>query len=144
MPNGEIVGDEVVTDNTKLLPSFTKLETDIIEGTLEGLSVKQVAVRYQIPKVFIRALLNKPKVRAYMKEIKEIVAVSTQLKLQSILTGVLEAQIESCENLEELTKKDPLEVMRLLADLSNQIVKGQEQAAETDKYANILSRIMKD
>lgn len=144
MPDIEIVGNEEVTEDSRLLPSFTKLETNLIEGTLEGRSVRQLSVQFQVPQVFIRSLLNKQKVKSYLKDIKEIVANSTQLKLQAVLSGVLEAQIESVDRLEELTNKDPLEVMRLLADISNQIVKGQEKAEETDKYANILSKIMKD
>jgi len=139
----EVVGDELVTEDSKLIPSFTKLETDIIEKTLEGRSIKQVAIQYQVPQTFVRALLNRPKVKTYMRDIKEVVAASTQLKLQQVLTGVLEAQMDNVDSLDELTRKDPLEVMRLLADISNQIIKGQEHAEETDKYANILSKIMK-
>lgn len=138
----ELVGKEDDV-SSQLIPDFTQLETRILERTLEGMSVKTIAVSLKVPQVYIRGFLSKPKVKEYLKSIKESVANTTQLKLQGVLLAILEEQIDSVDNLADLTRKDPLEVMKLLSEISGQIIKQEAQEEETDKYASILEKVMK-
>lgn len=139
----ELVGTDIEESKNSLIPDFTQTETRILERTIEGMSVRAIAVSLKVPQAYVRTFLNKPKVKQYLKEIKESVANTTQLKLQGVLLSILEEQIDSVESIKELTRKDPLEVMKLLAEISNQITKQEAQAEETDKYTSILERVMK-
>lgn len=142
MSKQELVGN---TGMDKLLPDFTEMETKILELTLGGDSPYKVSKKLRIPDTFIRTFLNKSKVKNYVREQKELAAEITQLKIQGLLTSVLEERIEACDgDISKLTKKDTLDVIKLLQEVSSGIVKGAQQSESEDKYAAILGLVMKD
>jgi len=136
----------VGTDGSdKLLPNFTELETKILVASLEGGSTKQIAAMLRVPPTFIRTFLNKGKVKEYLREQKELAAELVQLKIQELLTGVVEQRIEEADgDMSKITKKDTLEVIKVLQDISSGIVKGAQKSESEDKYAAILGLVMKD
>jgi len=137
----ELVGTD---GNDKLLPDFTKTETQILESVLAGDTPRVTATRLRIPKSFILTFLNKPKVKEYIRQQKELAAEIVQLKIQGLLTDVLEERIAEVDgDLSQLTKKDTLDVLKLLADISGGIVKGQQQSEAEDKYSLILQQVFK-
>lgn len=139
----EIVG--AGTGEDKLLPDFTELETKLLMLSLGGDSPLTIARKLRVPESFVRTFLNKNKVKAYVREQKELAAEIVQLKIQGLLTEVLEERIDACEgDMSKLTKKDTLDVLKLLQEVSSGIVKGSQQSESDDKYAAILGRVMKD
>lgn len=141
MNKQELVGTD---GNDKLLPDFTKTETQILESVLAGDTPRVTATRLRIPKSFILTFLNKPKVKEYIRQQKELAAEIVQLKIQGLLTDVLEERIAEVDgDLSQLTKKDTLDVLKLLADISGGIVKGQQQSEAEDKYSLILQQVFK-
>ena len=110
-----------------------------------GSSTKTISKALRMPESFVRTFLNKNKVKAYIREQKELAAELTQLKLQGVLTQVLEERIDACDgDISKLTKKDTLDVIKVLQDLSSGVVKGAQQTESEDKYAAILGLVMKD
>lgn len=141
MNKQELVGTD---GNDKLLPDFTKTETQILESVLAGDTPRVTATRLRIPKSFILTFLNKPKVKEYIRQQKELAAEIVQLKIQGLLTDVLEERIAEVDgDLSKLTNKDTLDVLKLLADISGGIVKGQQQSEAEDKYSLILQKVFK-
>lgn len=136
-----IVGSDALDG---LVPDFTKLESRLIEASLLGENIRKTSVRLRVPQAFIREFLAKKKVRAYIKEQKEIGAEMMQLRLQELLTDVVERRIKDAEgDISKLTKKDTLDVLRLLHDISSGIVKGSQVTEADDKYASILEKVFK-
>lgn len=138
----EIVGNDGMD---KLLPDFTEMETSIIVSVISGDSTKMTARKLRMPESFIRTFLNKPKVKAYIKEQKELAAELVQVKIQGLLTDILEERIEACDgDIGRLTNKDTLDVLKLLQEVSSGISKASQQSETEDKYAAILGLVLKD
>lgn len=142
MSKQELVGKDGMD---KLLPDFTEMETSIIVSVISGESTKVTSRKLRIPESFIRTFLNKPKVKAYIKEQKELAAELVQLKIQGLLVEILEERIDACDGeVSNLTNKDTLDVLKLLQDVSSGISKASQQAETEDKYAAILGLVLKD
>jgi len=138
----EIVGSNPQTDG--LVPSFTKLESQMLEANLLGENIRATSLRLKVPQAFLREFYAKRNVRDYIREQKEISAEMMQLRLQELLTDVVEKRIEDAEgDISKLTKKDTLDVLRLLHDISSGIVKGSQATEADDKYASILEKVFK-
>lgn len=140
----ELVGSELKVKEDGLLPNFTSLETKILEAAIQGTSIYRISVQLKIPQTFIRVFLSKTGVKKFLKEQNEVAAQNIQLKLQGLLSEILEERLEEVDgDLSKLTKKDTLEVMKLLNDIASGISKQSAQSEETDKYAVLLEQVMR-
>ena len=139
----EIVGTNPKED--KLVQDFTKLETLLLEYSLDGMSIRKISVALKAPEQYVRAFFNKKKVKAWMLEQKELQAEMLQMKIQGLLEEVIEKRIDDAEgDVSKLTKKDTLDVLRLLHDISSGVTKQTSQSEADDKYTSILEKVMKD
>lgn len=144
MHDQELVGSELTVKDDGLLPNFTSLETKILEGAIQGTSIYRLSIQLKIPQTFIRTFLSKNHVKKFLKEQNEVAAQNVQLKLQGLLSEILEERLEEVEgDLSKLTNKDTLEVMKLLNDIASGVAKQSAQSEETDKYAAILEKVLR-
>jgi len=123
----------------------TVLEKRILEGVLLGLGVEQLAIKLGIPATHIRTYVRDPKVKAYLKEVKEALNEIDQLMITSTLRKIVGARIEELgedESYASLTKKDTLDVIRAFSDITNQIAKAQVEEKSDDIFVNIYQQIL--
>lgn len=139
----EVVKEAMDTTLTSLAPSV--LERGILESILQGGSIKSTAIALQVPESHVRSYLRNPKVKAYMKELKEAVNEIDQMMLTNTLRGMVSARIEEADgDLTHLSNKDTLDVIKVFADITNQISKGQAQEKDDNVFVNIYQQIIGD
>lgn len=123
----------------------TDTERKILEGILDGLSTEQIAIRVGIPGTIVRTYVRNPKVKAYLKEVKEAMNEIDQLMITSTLRKIVGdriAELDDDESYSNLTRKDTLDVIRAFADISGQISKSQVSEKSDDVFVNIYQQIL--
>ena len=134
------------TTITALAP--TAIEREILENSVQGLSVAASAYKIGIPESYIRTYLRNPKVKAYLKEIKEAINEIDQMMITGTLRKIVEARIEGAVgedgniDFASLSSKDTLDVIKVFSDITNQIAKGQVQEKSDDVFVNIYQQIL--
>lgn len=136
------------TTTTALAP--TVIEKGILENCLVGLTIASSAIQLGIPESHIRTYLRNPKVKAYLKEIKEATNEIDQMMLTGTLRKIVEARVEEAidedgnVDFASLSSKDTLDVIKVFSDITNQIAKGQVQEKSDDVFVNIYQQIIGD
>ena len=140
----EVIAEAI--DSTETLLAPTDMEKSILEKCLQGVSVSQISYGLSIPEGHVRTYLRNPKVKAYLKELKEAVNEIDQLMLTGTLRKIVGARIEEVEEGDAgyaaLSNKDTLDVIKVFADITNSISKGQEKSQETNVFATIYQQVL--
>lgn len=140
----ELLTPDVSTDTPSLL-TFSKLERDIIELSLEALPPDTIALRLALPKSAVMAILAKPDVQEHLKMLSESMNQLETLRLKGLCERMIDEKISQAEeNDEALTKRDLLEVMKVYNDILAAERKAKAPKAEENVYVNILNQIIKD
>lgn len=141
----ESIQEALESTLTTLAPS--ELERNILEYSLQGRSIAQTSFALGIPESHIRAYLRNPKIKEYLKELKEAMNEIDQLMLTGALRKMVGARIKDIEDdpdssYSELSNKDTLDIIKTFADISAQISKGTDSKEETNVFTNIYQQIM--
>lgn len=136
------------TTITALAP--TAIEKEILENSVQGISIAASAYSIGIPESHVRTYLRNPKVKAYLKEIKEAINEIDQMMLTGTLRKIVEARVKDAVDddgnvdFASLSSKDTLDVIKVFSDITNQIAKGQVQEKSDDVFVNIYQQIIGD
>jgi len=139
---------EVITevmDSTLTALAPTAIEKSIIEQTLQGFPIPTISFSLGVPESHIRTFIRKPKVREYLKDLKEAMNEVDQLMLSSTLRKMVQGRVEELEDGESyasLSKKDTLDIIKTFADITNQVSKNQKEDKETSVFATIYQQIL--
>jgi len=139
----EVIKEAIDTTLTSLAP--TVLERDILECALKGVGVSSMSFHLGVPESHIRTYLRNPKVKAYLKELKEAVNEIDQLMITDTLRKIVQGRIDNLEDDEsyaDLSNKDTLDVIKTFSDLTNQIAKGQSADTDDNVFINIYQQIL--
>ena len=145
-PKASAMVEAFETTITALAP--TTIEREILENSVQGLSVAASAYKIGIPESHVRTYLRNPKVKSYLKEIKEAINEIDQMMITGTLRKIVEARIEGAVDEDGnidfagLSSKDTLDVIKVFSDITNQISKGQVQEKSDDVFVNIYQQIM--
>ena len=117
----------------------------ILENSVQGISIATSAYQIGIPESHVRTYLRGPKVKAYLKEIKEAINEIDQMMITGTLRKIVQARVDNLEDDQsyaDLSKKDTLDVIKVFSDITNQISKGQVQEKTDDIFVNIYQQII--
>ena len=134
------------TTVTSLAP--TAMEREILENAVQGISVAVSAYKIGIPESHVRAYVRDPKVKAYLKEIKEAINEIDQMLITGTLRKIVSARVENALDEDgeidyaKLSSKDTLDVIKVFSDITNQIAKGQEKEKSDDIFVSIYQQIL--
>jgi len=132
-------------DSTPTSLAPTELEKRILEGFSTGKTIPQLAISIGITEGFIRTYLRNPKVKEYLRELKEAMNEIDQMLLTSTVRKILVDRIDELgddESFAKLSNKDTLDVIKTFADISNQITKAQSEEKSDDIFVNIYQQIL--
>jgi len=132
--------DSTVTD---LAPTLA--EKRILEGIVTGLTIPQLSIKLGVKESIIRTYVRNPKVKAYVKELKEAMNEIDQMMLTNTLRKIVGARIDELEEDEsfaKLTKKDTLDVIKTFSEITNQITRAQSEEKSDDIFVNIYQQIL--
>jgi len=134
-------------DNTPSDLMLTGIEKSIIEHTLQGLAIPTISYKLGVPESYIRNFIRKPKVKDYLKELKEAINELDQLMISSTLRKMVSSRVERIEedpeaDFGDLSKRDTLDIIRVFSDITNNIAKNQKEDKETSVFANIYQQII--
>jgi len=128
---------------TTLAPSA--LEKSILEYSLSGTPIGQMSYKLGIPEGHIRTFIRRPKVKEYLKEVREAMVEIDQLMLSDTLRRIVGDRIngmEEDEDFSNLSRKDTLDVIKVFMELNQATAKGQEKAQETNIFTSIYAQVM--
>lgn len=138
-------------DNTVTTLAPTAIEREILENAIVGLSVAVSAFKIGVPESHVRNYIRNPKVKLYIKELKEAINEIDQMMLTGTLRSIISARVDGAVDPEsgevdyaKLSNKDTLDIIKTFADISNQISKGQEADKSDDVFVNIYQQILSD
>ena len=139
----EVVNEAFDSTVTSLAP--TKAEKKILEGIVTGLTIPQLAIKLGVKESIIRTYIRNPKVKAYVKELKEAMNEIDQMMLTNTLRKIVGARIDELEDDEsfaKLTKKDTLDVIKTFSEITNQITRAQSEEKSDDIFVSIYQQIL--
>jgi len=119
----------------------TSVERDIVKMAVKGTSSAQIAHRLQVPEAEIVRYLRRPEVREYLQELREIANEMDQSRLASILRESIDKRVADAEDMGAISKKDTLDLIRVYADLINNINKGKKEAEEDNVLIQIYNQV---
>ncbi len=153
-PLGQIVPGDTVTTSSSILEAIdsvystlapSAIEKSILEYTLSGVPISQIAFKLGIPVGHVRTFIRRPKVKEYLKEVREALVEIDQLMLTDTLRKIVGARIENLEDPEDfsqLTRKDTLDVIKVFLESNVATAKGQKDAVETNVFTTIYAQVM--
>jgi predicted transcriptional regulator len=133
--------EALATTESTLAP--TAVERQILGYILEGVSVEAISLKVGVTPAAIRGFLRKPKVKEYIKELREAAAEIDHMMLTSLTRGIIQQRVEESEgDLSNLTRKDTLDVIKLFSEITSQTLKGAKDEKEQDVFVNIYNQIL--
>ena len=122
------------------------LEMQILEQTLMLKTPDQIALELRIPPSSVRTFLRRKEVKEYLKELKEALNEIHQLKLQGIMSkmidGRIERMVEQGEGFADLSRRDTLDIIKAFADITNNIAKQQSKEDQDNVFVNIYQQVL--
>lgn len=138
---------EVATLDEGITLETTELQAQIIELAIQGLQPRQIAISLKVTPMFVQRYLAKKEVRDYMTKIRLVHAEMQQAKMLSLLSGVLDDRLERLEEdegrLAELSRKDTLDIMRQISEISQAMLKNEKESETENTYINLLQQVLK-
>ena len=135
--------EAIDTTTTTLAP--TALEKSILELTLQGTPIAQIAYQLGIPQSHVRTFIRNPKVKEYIKEVKEAMNEIDQMMLTGTLRKILTDRVDELDEdstFANLSNKDTLDIIRAFSDITNHISKNQEKNQEINVFTAIYQQIL--
>ena len=131
-------------DNTEISLAVTPIESGILREVMGGASADSIALSLGLPVGIVRTFLRKKEVKDYIKEVRTTAAEVDQMMLADTLRGVVTQRIEDCEgDLSLITKKDTLDVIKVLAEMNTGTLKAvTEGEKKNDVLVNIYNAVM--
>jgi predicted transcriptional regulator len=140
-PDKSALEEALATTESTLAP--TAAERQILGYILEGVSVESISLKVGVTPAAIRGFLRKPKVKEYIKELREAAAEIDHMMLTSLTRGIIQQRVEESEgDLSNLTRKDTLDVIKLFSEITSQTLKGAKDEKEQDVFVNIYNQIL--
>ena len=121
------------------------LERSILELSLAGTPIGQMSYKLGIPEGHIRTFIRRPKVKEYLKEVREAMVEIDQLMLSNTLRKIVGDRIDSMEDAQDfsnLSRKDTLDVIKVFMELNQSTAKGQDKEKETNVFTTIYQQVM--
>ena len=125
----------------------TELERKILGLLLQGTPLSQIAFKTGLPEAHIRNYVRNPKVKEYLKELKEAMNEIDQLMLVNTMRQMVGDRIDALDEDEDyasLSRKDTLDIITVFSDMTNQIAKSTKEEQTNDVFVNIYQQILEN
>lgn len=125
----------------------TELERKILGLLLQGTPLSQIAFNTGLPEAHIRNYVRNPKVKEYLKELKEAMNEIDQLMLVNTMRQMVGDRIEELDeddSYASLSRKDTLDIIKVFSDMTNQIAKSTKEEKSNDVFVNIYQQILEN
>lgn len=132
-----------VYKDTPSLQLFSKTERDVIELSLESLTVDVIALRLALPKSAVLQILSKPDIQDHLKMLSESMNQMETMRLKGLCERMIDEKVsEAEENNTALTKRDILEVIKVYNDILSAERKAKAPKEQENVYINILNQVI--
>lgn len=134
----DVITHEVMNLSAGLIP--------LVKEYLEGVSISDLAVRYNIAEDSISEFLNRKEVRTYIStQLNNLGWASTYKRLQ-LINRIIDEQLNIAEdNKIPLTAKDLVDVLKLMKEEVKEITTDQpEQDTSKAQYIQIINELRAD
>jgi len=131
------------TMDTPSLQLFSKTERDIIELSLNNLTVDTIALRLAMPKSAILQILAKVNIQDHLRMLSESMNQMETMRLKGLCERMIDEKISEAEESDQaLTKKDILEVVKVYNDILSAERKAKAPKEQENIYINILNQVI--
>ena len=140
------ISEALETSLSTLAPSA--VEKQILECFLRGYTIDQIVIKVGIQGSYIRTYLRNPKVREYIQEVKEAVNELDQMMLSDTLRKAVQARVEKAVSEDGevdyalISNKDTLDIIKVFADMTNNISKNKREEKSDNVFVNIYNQIL--
>jgi hypothetical protein len=132
-------------DSVSTSIALSGLERKILEGVLIGTPISQLSYSLGIPENHIRTFLVRPKVKEYLKEVREAMIEMDQLMLTDALRRIVSDRISKLEDPTDfsgLSQKDTLDIIKVFMESNVNTQKAKEASKETNVFTAIYQQVM--
>ena len=124
------------------LRAFKPIEQKIIEYTIAGDSADTIALKTALPVSTVHQLRSRSDIKDYIVLLRDSIQENELARLQGLYGKMIDARVDSVDDLADLSRKDTLDMMKAYQDLLLASKKLQKPEAEGNIFVNILQQVM--